>query len=1127
MSPLVTAILMQAQRVATVDPVAALDLCDRIGDLAAERDDYCLVRGECHLAAGDLDAARFWIARAAALGSLDPAGLIALARFHKRTGDHARAAAVHRAALAWLPDAAVLYNGLASAELERAPPQADVAVRRALRLDPTLPEALSNAGALAQRRGDRDGALERLRGALVQDPALAPALVNLGTVLQACAQPDAAQAVLRRALRLAPDSCPALNTLGVAALSQGDLIAADSWFRRAVAVAPTYSEALFNLGSLRLGLGDVAGARAIYERAESDRFRALGLFNAGITCIGEERFEEAASALRAAVATSPGDAAMRNQLGVALANAKRPGPEAQREALRAIRTAVCLAPEVPEYSYNLGLMADKADESLRAYARALRLDFRSPALAWSGIGVTKLRAGDAEGAVGALRTSLALAPGDQRTYSNFGAALQQAGKPEDGLVALLRALRCVSAAPEAVMLNLGQAYLTRREIETGAAYVRCALAHKPDLPVALFCLGYSHLTRERPVESERHFARAVRVLPTYWLAWNNYGAALHQQGRFDEAVACFREIVSDDPNYATAHFNLAIVYESKKRLLDAEHCYRLALQHDPEMTAAANNLGVLLQRNGRLEEALEVLGQALRADPLAPGVHSNLGNLNQRLGRLDEAVRCYRNAVAAQPDYQLVHYNLGSALVEADDPAGGLPHFRRAARLDPAHLSSRYNLACALHQGFDLEGAIPLYREVVAIDRAHYRALNNLALALQGTGQGAEAHDLFGRAVRVAAAQGADAASLGEFCAPDAGRLDDVQDQVAAAEEQITADSGSLQQPATGALFPAAVWNKSLLELAMGNLASGWDGYEFRWFNGTSENSRGYRQPLWDGRDLAGKRLFVWKEQGIGDEIMFASCVPDLTASNARITLECSPKLQPLFQRSFPFATVVTPGTVPDAERDDFDVHLPIGSLPRYYRRSLADFPDHSFLVPDPQRVAYWRRRLEELGPGPYVGISWRGRIQTVSRSHHYTRIEEWEPILRAPGVVFVNMQYDDAAEETARIREAYGVTLHTLPGIDMWNDLDNVAALLKALDLLISAGTAVMSIAGAVGLPTWLLWVDNVENWPCLGTDRLPWYPTMRLFSRTLKQPWTLVTQRIAGEFQAVLPTLGRASGA
>ncbi|HYH39447.1 MAG TPA: tetratricopeptide repeat protein, partial [Azospirillum sp.] len=283
------------------------------------------------------------------------------------------------------------------------------------------------------------------------------------------------------------------------------------------------------------------------------------------------------------------------------------------------------------------------------------------------------------------------------------------------------------------------------------------------------------------------------------------------------------------------------------------------------------------------------------------------------------------------------------------------------------------------------------------------------------------------------------------------------------------------------------------------------------------------RQPLWDGRDLAGKRLFVWKEQGIGDEIMFASCVPDLTASNARVTLECSPKLQPLFQRSFPFATVVTPGTVPDEERDDFDVHLPIGSLPRYYRRSLADFPDHSFLVPDPERVATWRRRLEELGPGPYVGISWRGRIQTVSRSHHYTRIEEWEPILRTPGVVFVNMQYDDAAEETARIREAFGVTLHTLPGIDMWNDLDNVAALLKALDLLISAGTAVMSIAGGVGLPTWLLWVDNVENWPCLGTDRLPWYPTMRLFSRTLKQPWTQVTQRIAGEFQAALPTLGR----
>lgn len=1123
MSHLVSTILAQAQRVAAVDPATALDLCDRVVDLAADRDDYCLVRGQCHLQVDDAESARFWIARALALGSTDPAGLLSLGVFLCRTGDRLRARAVYRTAVAWLPDLPALYNGLANAELERHAPQAERAVAHALRLDPQLPEALTNAGVLAHRRGDHEAAARLLRQALTEDPALVPALMNLGTVLQSNGHAVPAEDALCRTLRLAPESAAALNTMGVVSLSRGDTDAAEAWFRRAVAVTPTFSEALFNLGSLRQGLGDILGARAIYERADADSFRAIGLFNTGIAYIGEERFEQAVSALKDAVALAPCDAGIRNQLGVALAGLKR-----TREAAASIRAALSLSPGKPEYFYNLGLITFKAEDtwtSLRAFERSVLLDFHSPELAFSGMGLAKLQAGDAAGAEAALKISLALAPGNHLTYANIGPAFQLIDQADNALVAFTRALRCVRSDPDAIMLNLGQAYVTRRETETAAVYFRQALVFRPDSRLGLFCVGYTHMTRERPADAETYFARAVRVDPNYWMAWNNLGAALFQQGRSEEAIACFRRLVSDDPNYAAAHLNLAIVYEKDKRLKEAEHCYRLVIQHDPGMATACNNLGVLLQRTGRHAEALEFLEKAVEANAESPGIHSNLGNLHQKLGNDAEALRCYRRTVMLDPAYHLGHYNLGAMLLEAGEPEACQPHFRRAIALEPEHVPGRYNLACALHQIYDFDAAIPLYREVAADDGSHYRALNNLALALQWAGHIAESSELYKRAERVAARQGVDPAALGALCAPDANRLDAVQARIEATEEQIAGDAGPLQPGGVGSLFPDAVWNKSLLDLSMGNLGSGWDGYEFRWFNATATGNRKFRQPLWDGkRDISGKRLLVWREQGIGDEIMFGSCIPDLAESGARVSVECSPKLGLLFQRSFPDARIIVRAPCPDEQRDDFDVHLPIGSLPRLFRRSFADFPPRKgFLLPDSERVAYWRRYLEALGPGPHVGMVWRGRIQTISRNHHYTQIEEWEPILRTPGVTFINMQYDDATDEIARAQEAFGIVPYTPTGIDMWNDLDEVSALLQALNLLVSVGTAVMSIAGGVGVPTWLMSVENF-GWPCLGTNTMPWYPNMRLFTRTLGQPWLTVTHRIADELQAILPSLGTA---
>jgi hypothetical protein len=224
---------------------------------------------------------------------------------------------------------------------------------------------------------------------------------------------------------------------------------------------------------------------------------------------------------------------------------------------------------------------------------------------------------------------------------------------------------------------------------------------------------------------------------------------------------------------------------------------------------------------------------------------------------------------------------------------------------------------------------------------------------------------------------------------------------------------------------------------------------------------------------------------------MFSSCYADLIARAGHVIIECDPRLVGLFARSFPTATVRAAGGAPD----DFDVHVAAGSLPLHLRRALADFPARpGWLVPDPGRVASLRARIAALGPGPVVGIAWRSGLITPERAGLYTQLADWGPVFAAPGVRFVNLQYDDCAAELAAAGARFGVTVHRWPDLDLRNDLEGAAALTASLDLVLTAGTSVAEMAGALGVPVWRF--GACGEWTALGAAVRPWYPSMRSFT-------------------------------
>lgn len=324
--------------------------------------------------------------------------------------------------------------------------------------------------------------------------------------------------------------------------------------------------------------------------------------------------------------------------------------------------------------------------------------------------------------------------------------------------------------------------------------------------------------------------------------------------------------------------------------------------------------------------------------------------------------------------------------------------------------------------------------------------------------------------------------------------------------------------------FPLAAFHRAQARLLSGDFARGWDDYELRLLAaGPVPGAEGL--PRWDGTPLQGRTLFVAREQGLGDEILFASILTELIAAAGHCVVECEPRLRAMFVRSFPGATFVASlpggGLPAGAATRAPDCYIEFGSLPKFFRRKAEDFPRHrGYLRADPQQVAQWRARLAQLGPGLKVGLAWTGGVRKTRRALRSLSLEQLLPVLRAPGCRFVSLEYTaDARAAVDGFKAASGVDIaHWQDAID---DYDQTAALVCALDLTVSVCTSVVDLCGALGRPAWVLAPLSPEMRYGVAGESIPWYPSVRVFR-----------QRGYGEWDPVLAAVGtslqlRASGA
>jgi tetratricopeptide (TPR) repeat protein len=589
--------------------------------------------------------------------------------------------------------------------------------------------------------------------------------------------------------------------------------------------------------------------------------------------------------------------------------------------------------------------------------------------------------------------------------------------------------------------------------------IRAAIGIEPGQAAYYSNLGTVLQSQGLLEEAATAYQEALERNPNLAEALMNLGTVLEAQGKPDQAAARFRAALDLRPDLAEAHMNLGNILQSQGNLVEAVRSHDRALALKPDFAEASFNRGNALQAQGRLDDAVASYQQALALKPAMPEAHGNLGNALQAQKRLDDAVACYERALDLKPDYAEAHYNLGNARQAQDLLTEAAACYERALTLKPQLPEAHFNLGNTRQAQENLEAAAACFERAITLKPEYAEAQYNLACVLQQQGRLDEALPHFQAAINLK---------------PD---------------------------------YAQARFGQALAHIQGGDFTNGWRTYEARWQSIDHDTpTRAYPLPLWNGDPLSSGRLLLWGEQGIGDEIMFAGLVRDAVRTGNRITLDCDARLQPLFARSFPEIEVVS-GSNPDAK---FAAHLPTGSLPGLFRTTESAFAASTarYLKPDP--VERDRFRFSYYDGRRLVGLAWQTKNQKTGRKRSID-LAALAPLFALPNIRWISLQYGDFDDLDQHVALARAPILIDR-AVDQLMNIDLFAAQVSATDQVLTIDNSTAHLAGALGVPVWLL-LPFAADWRWLkDRQESPWYPTMRLFRQPTPGDWPSVLRGVHG---------------
>jgi Flp pilus assembly protein TadD len=594
-------------------------------------------------------------------------------------------------------------------------------------------------------------------------------------------------------------------------------------------------------------------------------------------------------------------------------------------------------------------------------------------------------------------------------------------------------------------------------------------------------------------------SRALRLKPDFPEAHNNLGLAFKEQGKLEAALACFREAVRLKPDYADAHSNLGIVLGDLGKPAEAVTAFQEALRCQPDAVSAYVGQGAALADLGKLDEAVASYRQALRLHPDYAEAHNNLGLALKAQGKLLEATTAFHQALRLQPENAEAYNNLGITLWEEGKPAEAAANYRQALRLQPNFAEAHNNLGVALKEQRKTAEALSCFQEALRLRPDFAAAHNNRGLALHQQEKLVEAEASFREALRFKP----DYAEAFHNLAITQEAQGKLEDAVAGYQEALRLRPD----------YPEAHHHLGMTWLLLGNFEKGWPECEWRWKR-KEFTPPAFTQPRWDGSPLAGRTILLHTEQGLGDTLHFIRYARLVQERGGRVVLSCPASLVWLLAGCPGIDQLVPHGT----SLPPFDFHAPLMSLPGILGTTLASVPaDVPYLVADSELVERWRRELSRFA-GLKIGIAWQGNPKHTGDYRRSLPLETFRPLAQLDGVQLISLQKGPGVDQLAALAASMSVA-------DLGGDRDvafgpfmDTAAIMKNLDLVITADTAIAHLAGALAVPVWVA-LGSAPDWRwMLRREYSPWYPTMRLFRQSATGNWAEVFERLTAEVKKLV---------
>ena len=571
-------------------------------------------------------------------------------------------------------------------------------------------------------------------------------------------------------------------------------------------------------------------------------------------------------------------------------------------------------------------------------------------------------------------------------------------------------------------------------------------------------------------------------------------------GQTGRAETLLRNVIADRPSHIEALGTLGLLTLRTGRPEEAERLFGRLARVAPKSHAAHDSRGIALTRLGRYNEALASFDRAQVLNEGNAETWNNRGIALFSLERVAEALACFDKALALQQNFAAAHNSRGIALTHLGRFQEAIGSFDRAIVLERDNAEFLVNRGVTFGHMGRFQEALESHERARAHAPDSMPAHRGCAAALENLARYEEAAQGYDRAIGLAPR---DTGALTGRANVDyaRGRYQEALKHYAAAVE---ADPE----------YADAHWDESLCRLAMGDYARGWEKYEWRWKSVLAKVKPDVPGPRWSGDfPIAGKTILVVAEQGLGDSLQFCRYVPMLAAAGAHVVLEVPRLLTRLLSGLAGHPVIVAEGE----KRPGFDAWIPMMSLPLAFRTTLETVPDSVPYTHAGPEAAAWRSRLASL-PGRKIGLVWAGASRpddplshAVDRRRSFT-IQQYFPFFNVPGVSLISLQKSASPAWAHALLPGMILHDHTAE----LDDFADTAALVEALDLVISVDTAVAHLAGALGKPVWILnRHDQCWRWLRDRADS-PWYPTARLFHQQTPGDWSGVIRDVTEALRA-----------